>query len=119
SYMLKYRPSDRTLVVATHGRGLFTTTIPTVATAVNTVLNTKGFINYISVNQNSLFVKAGTLTTTKTMQVNIVDMQGRLLSSNKLGYGSQTIAINQLPKGAYVIKITGDKKEQYTQQFVK
>nr|MBP9214800.1 T9SS type A sorting domain-containing protein [Chitinophagaceae bacterium] len=40
-------------------------------------------------------------------------------SSNKLGYGSQTIAINQLPKGAYVIKITGDKKEQYTQQFVK
>ena len=119
SYMLKYRPSDRTLVVATHGRGLFTTTIPTVATAVNTVLNTKGFINYVSVNQNSLFVKAGTLTTTKTMQVNIVDMQGRLLSSNKLGYGSQTIAINQLPKGAYVIKITGDKKEQYTQQFVK
>ncbi|ANE49458.1 T9SS type A sorting domain-containing protein [Flavisolibacter tropicus] len=30
--MLQYRPSDRTLVAATHGRGLFTTVIPNVTT---------------------------------------------------------------------------------------
>ena len=30
--MLKYRPSDRTIAAATHGRGLWTTTVPSVST---------------------------------------------------------------------------------------
>jgi hypothetical protein len=117
--MVKYRPSDRTLVVATHGRGLYTSVVPSVPTTVNTVLNTKGFITYVSANQNNLFVKTGTLTGIKNMQVNIVDMQGRLLISNKLNFGSQSMPIQQLPRGAYVVKVIGDRKEQYTQQFVK
>ncbi len=118
-YMVKYRPSDRTLVVATHGRGLYTSVVPSVPTTVNTVLNTKGFITYVSANQNNLFIKTGTLTGIKNMQVNVVDMQGRLLISNKLNFGSQSMPIQQLPRGAYVVKVIGDRKEQYTQQFVK
>lgn len=118
-YMVKYRPSDRTLVVATHGRGLYTSNIPAMPTTVNTVLNTKGFITYVSANQSNLFIKTGTLTGIKNMQVNIIDMQGRLLVSNKLSFGSQSMPVQQLPKGTYVVKILGDRKEQYTQQFVK
>ena len=39
--MLRYRPTDRLLAAATHGRGLFTTNIP-VATVPITLLNFKG-----------------------------------------------------------------------------
>ncbi|CAF2145244.1 unnamed protein product [Rotaria magnacalcarata] len=118
-YMLKYRESDRTLAVATHGRGLFTTVIPSVATAVNTVQNTKGFITYASANANTLFIKTGTLTGIKNMQVSVVDMQGRTLLSEKTNYGNQSLPINRLPAGGYIVKIYGNNKEQYTQQFVK
>jgi hypothetical protein len=119
SYMLKYRASDRTLAVATHGRGLFTTIIPSVATAVNTVQNTKGFITYASANANTLFIKIGTLTGVKNIQISIVDMQGRTLLSEKTNYGNQSLPINRLPAGGYIVKIYGNNKEQYTQQFVK
>ena len=118
-YMLKYRPIDRTVAVATHGRGLYTSIIPSTTTSVNTVLNTKGFITYVSANPNTLFVKAGNITGIKNMQINIVDMQGRLVFSNKYAYNNLSIPINNLSPGGYVIKVYGDKKEQYTQQFVK
>jgi len=45
--MLKYRPADRTIAAATHGRGLFTATLPTI-TATPTLSN--------------LVISAGTLT---------------------------------------------------------
>lgn len=118
-YMLKYRESDRTLVVATHGRGMFTTVIPSIATSVNTVQNTKGFITYASANNSTLFIKTGTLTGVKNMQVNVLDMQGRTLLSEKTNYGNQSLPINRLPAGGYIVKIYGNNKEQYTQQFVK
>lgn len=119
SYMLKYRVSDRTLAVATHGRGLFTTTLPSVATSVNTIINTKGFITYVSANLTNLFIKAGNLTNTKTMQIKVFDMQGRQLISKNTTYNNQMLPIQTLPSGAYVVKIFGDKKEQYVQQIVK
>lgn len=119
THMVKYRESDRTLVAATHGRGVFTTTIPSTTTGVNPTVNTKGFIDYISANSNNLLIKTGNLTGITNMTMNILDMQGRMVLSNKLNYSSQNIAINALPKGAYVVKIYGSKKEQFIQQFVK
>ena len=119
SYMLKYRSSDRTLAVATHGRGLFTTVLPSVVTAINPTVNTKGFITSIAANAANLYIKAGNLTGIKNMQINVYDMQGRQLLGNNFSYNNQTIPLRQMPSGAYVVKVLGDKKEQYTQQFVK
>jgi hypothetical protein len=117
--MLKYRASDRTLAVATHGRGLFTTVLPSVVTTINPTVNTKGFITSVAANAFNLFIKAGNLTGIKNMQVNIYDMQGRQVLSNNFSYNNQTIPLRQIPSGAYVVKVLGSKKEQYTQQFVK
>jgi hypothetical protein len=119
SYMVKYRSSDRTLVLATHGRGVFTNIIPSVATSVNTIQNTKGFITYASANTSTLFIKSGTLNGVKNMQINILDMQGRTVLTEKTSYSNQSLPINKLPAGGYIIKIYGSNKEQYTQQFVK
>lgn len=116
--MLKYRPLDNLVAVATHGRGLFTTNLTAIVTGVPTVSNTKNFINYTSANQQQLFIKAGNLNM-NTMQVRLFDATGRLVYSSNPKYSDQSIPIAPLPGGSYIIKIYGDKNAQYTRQFVK
>ena len=116
--MLRYRPSDNLLAAATHGRGLFTSTITSIATGVPTVDNTRSFIKYGSAGRERLFVKIGNLATTK-MQVRIFDAAGRLVYSNDTGYADQNINIGALSSGSYILKIYGNRNEQYTQQFIK
>jgi hypothetical protein len=116
--MLRYRPSDNLLAVATHGRGLFTANLTSVATGIPTVPNTKNFIDYISNTQQQLFVKVGNLNTS-TMELRVFAMDGKLVYSSKTKYANQNIPILQLARGSYIIKIFGNKNEQYTKQFVK
>ena len=106
------------VVAATHGRGLFTTNLPFVVTGVPTVDNTKSFIKYTSVNPQQLYIKTGNLSTTK-MQIKIFDINGRLVRSIDTKYSDQVIPINSLAGSSYVLKIFGNKGEQYTYHFVK
>jgi hypothetical protein len=119
SHMLQYRASDRLVAVATHGRGLFTTNLPSITTSVNTVLNTKGFINYVSADRNNVLIKTGNLTGIKQITVQVFDINGRLVKQQTNGYSTFTLGIGDLSSGTYVVKIRGDKKEQYTSQIVK
>jgi hypothetical protein len=116
--MLKYRPSDNLLLAATHGRGLYSTTLTSIATGLPSVPNTKEFIRYTSASEQELFIKVGNLATTK-MQVSIYDINGRLVSNTSARYADQRIDLRRLSRGSYVLKIYGNKQEQYTQQFVK
>lgn len=116
--MLRYRASDNLLAVATHGRGLFTATLTSVATGIPTVSNTRNFIEYAAANQQQLFVKTGNLSTT-SIELQLFDATGRLVYDKKTGYTSQTIPINGLASGSYILKIYGNKNEQFTKQFVK
>jgi len=116
--MLKYRASDYTLVAATHGRGLFTTTMPSVATGINTVSNTKDFIRYTTVTAGQLFIRTGNLNMNK-MQLRIFDMNGRLMHSGDTRYMDQTINVNRLAAGTYILKVYGTRGEQFTTHFVK
>jgi len=116
--MLKLRFSDMSVLAATHGRGLFTTTLPFVVTGVPSVDNTKSFIKYTSVNTQQLFIKVGNLTTTK-MQIRLFDIGGRLVKSSDVKYTDQFLSIGNLPSSSYVLKVYGNKGELYTYQFVK
>jgi Secretion system C-terminal sorting domain len=118
TYMLRYRPSDNLVVAATHGRGLFTTILPTVVTGVPDNTITKDFIKYISADNSQLQIVIGTLQT-KTMTVQLIDMGGRLVDQRKNKYQNSVIDLNRLQSGVYIVKITGDKKENFVQQFVK
>jgi hypothetical protein len=116
--MLRYRTSDGLLAVATHGRGLFTTTLTSVATGVPTVPNTRNFIDYLVPSQQQLFVKVGNLNT-PTMELRLFAVDGKLVYSSKTKYANQNIPIGQLARGSYIIKIYGTRNEQFTKQFVK
>jgi hypothetical protein len=116
--MLKYRPSDNLVVAATHGRGLYTTILPTVVTGVSNNTITKGFIKYISSQNNQLQIVTGTLQTQK-MSVQLFNISGQQVYQAQSRYQNMSINLDKLPAGAYVVKITGDKKEHFVQKFVK
>lgn len=116
--MLRYRPSDNTVAAATHGRGLFTTTLPTVVTGINDPVNTKDFIRYINSENNRLLIVTGTLPT-RTMTIQLFDMSGRNVYRSAGQYRNTTIGLDGLPGGIYMLRCTGDKKENFVQKFVK
>jgi len=115
--MLRFRPSDGLLAVATHGRGLFTANLG-VVTGVPSVPNTKNFIDYVSATPQQLFVKVGNLNTT-SIDIRLFAMDGKLVYSSKTNYSNQNVPITKLARGAYVVKIYGNKNEQFTRQFIK
>jgi hypothetical protein len=118
--MIRYRPSDRLLLAATHGRGLFSTTIPAGSSTVGVpnITITKDFIKYVSAVNNRLMIAPGTLNT-KMMDVAVYDLNGRLIYRRSGAYQTTTISTSAWSRGSYVVKIRGDKNEQYVKQFVK
>ncbi len=117
-HMLKFRQSDFTVLAATHGRGLWTTLIPSTTTGVPTVENTKNFIRQSFVSGSQLVIRAGNTATTR-VQVRIFNMKGQQVYSSEARYGDLTLPVHQLPASSYVLKIFGNKGEQYTYQFVR
>jgi hypothetical protein len=117
-YMIKYRSANTSLVAATHGRGLFTTTLTGVVTSVSNNVITKNFIKYISPDASQLLVVKGDLNVLK-MQVQIFDAMGKLMYNKEYPYQDLSIPISTFSKGSYIIRIQGNKKENFVQQFVK
>ena len=118
TYMLRYKSSNNLVAAATHGRGLFTTIIPTVVTGLPNDPITKNFIKYVSANRSALQIVVGTLTT-KNMTIQLFDMNGRLIDKRRNAYQDMIIDLGRFSSGSYIIKITGDKKENFVKQFVK
>ena len=119
TYMLKYRNSDKTLVAATHGRGLFTTTLTVInVTGVPNVPNTKDFIKYVSADNNQLQVVVGNLTT-KNITLELFDMKGRLMMQRRQAYANTQLDVSRYTSGSYILKIWGDKNERFVKQVIK
>lgn len=116
--MLKYRPSDRTVVAATHGRGLFTAQLIATTTGINPVTQTKDFIKYSSPLNDQLLIVTGNLNVQK-MHLEILDMNGRLVYRSSNRYQNTSIYTDNLSKGLYILRVFGDKNEYYAQQFFK
>jgi len=116
--MIKYRPANTSLVAATHGRGLFTATLTGVVTGVPNNVITKDFIKYISADANQLLIVKGSLNTLK-MQVQVYDVSGKLLYNKEHPYQNLSIPISAWSRGSYILKVQGNKKENFVQQFIK
>jgi hypothetical protein len=117
-YMLRYKSSSALVAAATHGRGLFTTVLPGVATGVSNNVITKDFIKYISADQSRLLIVKGNLAT-KKMQVQIFDASGKLVYDQNKPYQDASINITAFSSGSYTVRMMGNNKEYYVRQFVK
>jgi len=116
--MIKYRPGNTSLVAATHGRGLYTAPLTGVVTGVSNNVITKDFIKYIATDANQLLIVKGGLNVLK-MQVQIYDVSGKLLYSKEHPYENLSLSLARWSKGNYVLRVQGNKKENFVQQFVK
>jgi hypothetical protein len=126
---LDYRPQDNTLLVGTHGNGMFYASTGTpdfrpnqnpggpdpnpndqtfIRSALPTVVKTK--IDY----------QIGNMFTVKSLSIKIYNLAGQLVVSRQTAYQSGQINLVQLSKGAYILTISSeDNKQQFVQKFVK
>lgn len=117
------RTADNTLLIGTHGNGMFYTTIGNVPTAVSNVIqNDKKFISavYPTVTSSTVNFTTGGATGIKTVGVSLYNMKGQLLLKSTQSYQNGSVQIGKLPAGTYVMEILSDNgKYKHIQQIVK
>lgn len=123
---IAYRWQDNTLVLGTHGNGMFAAYIGNAVnlpTGINDpIRNDKNFIRaaYPTLANSLITYQAGNLLTVKKVRVQISSLTGQLLYSQERNYQNGTLDVGRLPKGAYVLTITSqDLKYQFVQKFIK
>ncbi len=118
--MLQLREADNTVLAATHGRGLYTTTWtsnPWVSVAELPELPVRNiWPNPVSDNINIQLDKA----TDGRLQASLTDMQGRMVYSESFDGGSSLyrITTGELPAGTYVLRLT-EGEQVFSQKIVK
>jgi hypothetical protein len=120
---LALRASDNTLLIGTHGNGMFYTVIDNTSTSVpNYVMNDKKFISsvYPTVTSGNIQIQTGAAAGIKNLDIRVLDMNGRTVYANRRNYGSGAIDISKLAKGIYSIEIISDnRKYKYVQKIIR
>jgi hypothetical protein len=119
---LKLRTSDNTLLIGTHGNGLFVTRISSITPVNNIVRNDRNFIKtvYPTLVNNQVNFAIGNLTGIKKITARIFSLSGSLMHQKEMGYVNGMIETNRLAPGNYILEITSDNgKHKQVQQFIK
>lgn len=124
---LDYRPEDNTLLIGTHGNGMYFASIgspnfiPNIATAISPIVNDKNFITiFPTVGKGTYQYGRGSLIGIKTIMILATDIAGRIVYRQQVNYGDGSIPLGNLPADTYVIQITSDnKKYQALQKVIK
>jgi hypothetical protein len=121
---LVLRTADNTLLVGTHGNGMFYTVIGNVPTSVpDVVVNDKRFINSVFptiATTGSINFRTGGATGIKTINIRVSNMSGQVLMQRTQGYQNGTLQLGPLSTGSYLLEIiSDDRRYKHVQQFVK
>jgi hypothetical protein len=123
---LAHRWSDNTLVVGTHGNGMFSATLGnpiTITTAItNPIRNNTNFVKgiYPTITTDIVNFQVGNMYSIKKLQVELTNMNGALVYKKEVGYQNGTIPMGNLAPGTYIMTLTGtDRKYQFTQKVIK
>ncbi len=126
---LSYRPQDNTLLVGTHGNGMYYTVIPqanytpNLNTGINDpVRNNKDFIRFTSpgITNSSVQFRIGNMYEVKNLVVQVHNSTGQLVYKKQTGYADGTIDVSRLSKGVYILTVTSnDYKQQFVSKFIK
>jgi len=123
------RWSDNTMVVGTHGNGMFAATLgnaispSSITTAVfNPIMNSAAFINnvYPTITSNSVNYKIGNMMSVKKISLQVTNLSGAVVMKKETGYENGWLNLGNLPAGAYVLTITSsDRKYQTVKKIIK
>jgi photosystem II stability/assembly factor-like uncharacterized protein len=128
------RWSDNTMVVGTHGNGMFTATIgnpipasslnnnnPTTA-VFNPIRNDAFFINnvYPTITNQTVNYKVGNIFGVKKIMIQVTNLSGAVVMKKETGYENGFLNLGNLPSGTYVLTITSaDRKYQTAKKIIK
>jgi hypothetical protein len=122
---LDYRPEDNTLLIGTHGNGMYFTTIgspnftPNLVTAIPAIINDKNFIHlFPTISKGVYQYTRGSVTGIKSISIAAFNFLGQQVYRQQVNYGSGSIPLTNVPAGTYVIQITSDNKKYQTIQKV-
>ncbi|MEP7229738.1 MAG: T9SS type A sorting domain-containing protein [Ginsengibacter sp.] len=124
---LDYRPQDNTLLVGTHGNGMFYTNTGTTNYNPNSGttdpnLPPDTFIQFIypGFTRGNVNIVKGNLLNVNTMSVVIYNMSGQLVYSINTSYQTSIIDVKRFPAGGYVLKIVSDNGQyKFIKRFIK
>ena len=123
---IAYRWTDNTMVVGTHGNGMFAASLGspiTITTSVNgPIRNNSGFIKniYPTVTKDLVNYQVGDQYSIKRMSVQVTSLSGAVVSKKETGYQNGNINLGNLSAGAYIVTITSnDRKYQTTKKIIK
>jgi hypothetical protein len=119
---MAYRPSDKTLLIGTHGNGMFYTQISNSPTAVNIITNDKSFINsaFPTIVENTINYRKGTLTGISKVNVQVTSINGAIVYNNTTAYQNGTVNLSMLKAGTYVLQVVSDNQRyRFVQKIVK
>jgi hypothetical protein len=126
---LDYRPQDNTMVIGTHGNGMYLTKTGT----PNFTGNSGGGGGGGGGGTDPFFVSvAGTLTRNyvdiikgntpgvSRMEVRLFDAAGKMIMRSSFNYANRRIDLSALPAGVYIIQVFAvDQSESFTTRIVK
>lgn len=122
---LALRWSDNTLVIGTHGNGMFYTTIGAAVPVDTTPVPPPAkqvFIQnlYPTLITGSLQIQTGNLAGVSKMYVTVYNMAGQRMLSKLTDYQQTTLDLSYLPAGMYIIHITSDNHSaSFTRKFIR
>lgn len=123
---LAYRWQDNTLLIGTHGNGMFVTYIGNainLTTSINDpVRNDPGFIRSIYPNptRGPVYFTVGDKTHIRKVRVQVTNLAGQLVVDRTENYRDGSIDLSRLPRGAFILTLTSpDRRWQHTTQIVK
>ena len=123
---LAHRYTDNTLVVGTHGNGMFAASLGsaiTITTAItNPIRNNSDFISrvYPTLTRDRVNYQIGNMYTVKKLGIQVTSTSGAVVYRKETGYQNGSVEMNNLPAGTYIVTITsGDRKYQSTNKIIK
>ena len=117
---------DNTLVIGTHGNGMFSASLGnpiTITTAAITpIRNNTDFITsiYPTITNDVVNFQIGNMYSIKKLSIEVVSISGAMVYKKETGYQNGTIPLNNLSAGTYIVTITSnDRKYQFIRKIIK
>ncbi len=123
---IAHRWVDNTMVIGTHGNGMFITQLGSpisIATSIsNPIRNNTKFIQkvYPTLTQNNVNYLVGDMYTIKRLNIQVSNMSGAVVYNKETGYDNGQVDLSRLSAGTYILTITSnDRKYQNVQKIIK
>jgi hypothetical protein len=123
---IAHRWVDNTMVIGTHGNGMFAANLGspiTIATSItNPIRNNTDFVRnvYPTITRDVVNYQVGNTYSVKRLSIQVTSLSGAVVYKKETGYTNGSIDLGKMSAGTYVVTITSnDRKYQAVRKIIK